>query len=554
MAPDTLTAPAARAVRRPGPYRLVTALTGHALRAFFRTPVAAFFTLVFPLSFLVIIGAMVGNEVVDPRHGIRVAQVLLPPFAVFGVAEAAFCMLAIDTALLRENGVLKRLRGTPAPSWTVLAGRIASAVVVSLLSVALLVGVGVSAYGVDIVWRKVPAALVTLVVGIACFAALGLALVALTRTSLAAQTLSNGLLIPLAFISNVFIVGATLPTALDRLGRALPLRHFADALAETFNPVRPGNGFSGDHLAVMAGWAVAGGLVAWWRFGWEPRQGGGAPAPQAVPAVAGRAGAALRVRRPGRPSTPALLRVQTGYALTGLRRDPLSVFFAALFPVLLLLLFPAVFRGVQIGGMRLADYMVPGMIAYAAAVTAYVNMPESIAQARQRGVLKRLRGTPLPTWAYLGGRVSAGLLVTTATAIILVAVASTAYDYRVDAARLPAAVAAFLLGLACFTALGFALVTVVPSAQTLTAVSLGTLLPLSFVSEVFIVGGELPRALQVVGDVFPLKHVVEALRAALGPGGPGAGFAWGHLAVVAAWTVAGALVASRMSWEPDRHG
>jgi ABC-type multidrug transport system permease subunit len=550
MVSDTLASPAVRAFRRASPYRLVAALTGHALRSFFRTPVAAFFTLVFPLVFLVIVGAIVGTDVVDAERGIRVAQFLVPPFAVFGVAEAAFCVLATDTALLRENGVLKRLRGTPTPAWIVLAGRIASAVVVSLLSVAVLVGVGVTAYGVDIVWHKIPAALVTLVVGIACFAALGLALVALTRTSLAAQTLSNGLLIPLAFISNVFVVGAKLPTALDWIGRALPLRHFADALAETFNPMHPGSGFSGADLAVMAGWAVAAAVVARWRFSWEPRQSRRGPAPETSPAVAGRIGGAVRALQPGRPSPPALLRIQGGYALTGLSRDPLSVFFAAVFPVLLLLLFPVLFRDFQIQGMRLVDYLVPGMITYAAAVTSYVNTPESIAQARERGVLKRLRGAPLPPWAYLGGRVAAALVVSIATATALVAVASIVYDYRLDPTRLPAALLAFLLGLACFTALGFALVTLVPSAQSLTAVSLGTLLPLSFVSDVFLVGGELPRALQLVGDVFPLKHVARALQAALRPDSIGAGIAWGHLAVIAAWTVAGVLVASRMSWEP----
>lgn len=97
-----------------------------------------------------------------------------------------------------------------------LASRICSAVLVSLACVAVLVGIGVTAYGVDMLWAKIPAALVTLVVGIGCFAALGLALVALTHTALAARTLSNGLLIPLAFIANVFIVGADLPETRSR--------------------------------------------------------------------------------------------------------------------------------------------------------------------------------------------------------------------------------------------------------------------------------------------------------------------------------------------------
>lgn len=554
MPTSTLDPPASATTgaRRPSSVQIIGALTGHALQAFLRTPIAAFFTLVFPLLMMVIVAAVVGDQVVDPVRGTRVTQYLVSPFAVFGVAEAAFCVLAIDMALLRENGVLNRLRGTPTPQWMVLASRIASAVIVALLCVGILLVVGVTVYGVQLSWAKTPAMLLTLVTGIACFACLGLALVALTRSALAAQTLSNGLLIPLAFISNVFIVGAALPAALERLGEALPLRHFADALALSFDPAYTGSAFSGPDLAVMAAWGVAGAAVATWRFGWEPRRGGRTEATGAEPGENGApavTGAALAVRRPGRPSALALLRGQSGYALTTLARDPLSVFFSLVFPVLLLLLFPVVFKGAQPLGMSIVDFMVPGMITYATAVTAYLSMPETVAQARDRGVLKRLTGTPLPRWAYLGGRLVATLLVATAAAVILVVVAALAYDYGVPLGQLPALIVAFLLGLACFTALGFALVAVVPSAQAMPAVALGTLLPLSFISDVFMIGtGELPPALRFVGDLFPLKHMARALQSALDP--VAGGFAWGNLAVIVAWTVAGLAIASRMSWEP----
>lgn len=191
-------------------------LTAHAVRAFLRTPISLFFTLAFPLAFLVIVSAIVGNQPTDA--GVPVAQFLVAPFAVFGVAQAAFCVLAIDTATLRESGILVRLRGAPVPPWTVLASRVAAAVLVSGLAVAILTAVGTGLYGVQVIWRKTPALLVTLLVGIACFAALGLALVSFTRTVLATQTLAQGLLVPLAFISDVFIVNANLPGWLDVTG------------------------------------------------------------------------------------------------------------------------------------------------------------------------------------------------------------------------------------------------------------------------------------------------------------------------------------------------
>ncbi|MFC4071870.1 ATP-binding cassette domain-containing protein, partial [Actinoplanes subglobosus] len=117
------------------------------------------------------------------------------------------------------------------------------------------------------IWRKVPALLLTLLLGIACCAALGLDLAASTRTVLAAQTLAQGVLISLAFISDVFLIGAALPRWLDVLGSLLPLKHFALAMSGTFEPTG-GAGFAVGHLMVLVGWTVAGMLVALARFSW----------------------------------------------------------------------------------------------------------------------------------------------------------------------------------------------------------------------------------------------------------------------------------------------
>jgi ABC-type multidrug transport system permease subunit len=407
--------------------------------------------------------------------------------------------------------------------------------------VLLLTGVGVFGYGVQLVWRKVPALTLTLLLGIACLAALGLALTSLTRTVLAAQTLAQGLLIPLAFISDVFIVGADLPRILEVTGSLLPLKHFARAMAETFHP-GPGYGFSPGHLAVLVAWAVAGAAVAVWRFGWSPR--GSVVVPR--PAPVGRTAPATTLsapRRPGRPSSAALLAGQIRYGLLGLRRDLLSVFFAVVFPALLLVLFPAVFGDAPVHGLEMAQYLLPGMITYAVAVAGYVNLAESLAAARAQGVLRRLRGTPLPTGLLLAGRVVSALLVGLLSAVLLCTVAVAALDVRVDPVRLPAVLLAVLLGGFCFAALGLAVVAVLRSARSVIAVTLGTLLPLSFVSEVFVVGdAAMPPWLSAIADVFPLRHLMEALLTATRPDVDGMGVAWAHLAVVAAWTVAAVAV------------
>jgi ABC-type multidrug transport system permease subunit len=193
--------------------------------------------------------------------------------------------------------------------------------------------------------------------------------------------------------------------------------------------------------------------------------------------------------------------------------------------------------------MTMAQYLLAGMTAYAVAVAGYVNLAESVANARAQGVLRRLRGTPLPTGMLIAGRVISALVVGLLSAVVLGTVAVAALDVRLDAARLPAALLAVVLGGVCFAALGLAVVALLRSARSVLAITLGTLLPLSFVSEVFVVGSApMPAWLVSVGNVFPLRHLVELLLAATRPGTDGSGVAWPHLAVVAAWTVAAVLV------------
>lgn len=206
--------------------------------------------------------------------------------------------------------------------------------------------------------------------------------------------------------------------------------------------------------------------------------------------VAGRSVATVTRTGAGHPSAGRLLAGQVRYALTGLGRERLPAFFAVVFPGILLVLFPAVLPPQTVHGMSMADAMLPGMMAYAVAVAGYVNLPEAVAQARGAGVLKRLRGTPLPPWSYLLGRLVSGLVVAAVAAIVLIGLAVLVNDYRVDADRLPAVAVGVLVTGVCFGSLGLLLLTLMPTARSVTAITLGTLVPLSFISDVFYVGGE----------------------------------------------------------------
>ncbi|HXV92744.1 MAG TPA: ABC transporter permease [Pseudonocardia sp.] len=531
---------------RPSPVRMVLAHARHASRAFLRTPIAAFFTLAFPLVWLVAITLITGNmTITTPVGSMRLAQVLTPVAAVFAAVMAAYTTPAIGIALARERGELKRLRGTPAPPWTFVAGRIVSAAGIALLGVLVMVAAGVLFYGVQIVWSALPAAVVTLLVGIACFAALGMAVAAVLPTSQMVQAFTTGTVIVLGFVSEMFTGDADLPPVLDAVGWIFPLRHFVTALRDTFIPFHAGTQFAWDHLAVMAAWGVAGVVVAARFFTWAPRREAARRPARTRPRTRPHPG----VTR-GRRSTAGLVTGQVGHAVRTEWRDVGSVFFAVAFPVLLLVLIGSIWRGALIGGLPLPQVLAPGMAVYGAAITAFANMPETTATARDRGVLKRLSGTPLPMWAYVTGRVGAALSTALVTLVLVVAVGVPLFGIEVSPRGLPALALTFVLGTACLAALGLALVALTPNAKTVSVAGLGILLPLAILSGLFPLGPEEPPVVRAIASVFPLQHFGDALDEAL-RATTWFPVAWHHLAVMLAWGVAGALVAARfLSVEP----
>ncbi len=540
---------------RPSSLSLTWGQFRYCTRSYWRSPVAAFFTLVFPTTFLVVISAIAGNAILDERSGIRLAQFLAPVFAVFGICMASFVSLALGVAYSREAGVLKRLRATPLPPWIHIAGRIATAMFVSLIALLLLVGVGVAFYGVEIVWRTVPAVLLTVIVGVFCFAALGLAAVAIAPTPGATQALTNGGLILLAFISDVFIV--ELPDWLGQVGWAFPLKHFVNAVADGFNPFLTGSGIYWDHLAVMSAWGALGVVVALRFFTWEPHPARRRRAVTAA-AVEPATGAVRELSPPtrvGSPSRSTLLLGQVRYSTTGLLRDPMSVFFAVAFPVILLVFFSAIYGSEATwGGLPLPQYLAAAFSVYGVAVMSYVNLSGGVVDDRSRGVLKRLRSTPLPPWAYITGRIGAALVLGLLTVVLVFGIGAVFFGVRVGPVALIVSVLVYVVIIGCAAALGMLLASLVDSPQTAIALALATLLPLSMISDIFVNAPNLPPTLSTIAWTFPLRHM--SWVAAQTSSGAAIGSAWAmHMAVIALWGAAAALLSWRLfRWEPRRRG
>ena len=236
-------------------------------RAFWRNPAAAFFTFAFPLIFMFVFQAIFGNQVED--NGFTAAAFYTPAIVAFSIINACFTSLAMTTVSVREDGILKRIRGTPMPPGVYLAARICHSVLVGLLLVVVVSAFGALVYNVAFPWSELPVLLLTLLLGSACFCALGLAVTGLVPNERAAPAVVNAIILPLLFISDVFL---HIPSdnLLAKIADVFPVRHFAVALQAIWTPQMVGP-LDPIDLVWLAGWAVVGLLLALRTFSWEPR-------------------------------------------------------------------------------------------------------------------------------------------------------------------------------------------------------------------------------------------------------------------------------------------
>ena len=240
-------------------------------KTFWRDPASVFFTVLLPLIFLFIFATIFGNDTIEELGGIKTSTYYVPSIITLAVVSATMVSPAISLTQDRENGVLKRVRGTPLPSWVFIAGRVGNAVVISLLMAVVLTLIGRVAYDVAIPDSTLPAALLTLVVGAAAFNCIGIALTVAIPSRDAAPAVTNAVALPLYFISGIFIPETEIPDGVLHVADAFPFRHFFDALFEAFDPATTGSGLEPGNLAVVVLWGVAALLVAARWFRWTPR-------------------------------------------------------------------------------------------------------------------------------------------------------------------------------------------------------------------------------------------------------------------------------------------
>jgi ABC-2 type transport system permease protein len=228
-------------------------------KMFWRNPSAAFFNFLLPLLFLVLLCAVLTKQ--SDR------DVIVPGIAGMAVLATTFSALAYNVVFLREQGILKRMRGTPLPSGAYLAGIAGNAIMNTAVQIVLIALAGKAFYGID--WpRDVPLLLLYVVLGVVCFASLGVALAHAIPTFEAATVYVNMIFLPVVFIS---IDARHDPQFLKGIAEALPLAHLVDGLSTA---IVSGGGIGGlwSSIGVLIVWTVLGVTLAIRGFSWEQRR------------------------------------------------------------------------------------------------------------------------------------------------------------------------------------------------------------------------------------------------------------------------------------------
>jgi len=264
-------------VRRP--LLASVSLVGHQFRfdllSFMRSRQARWATVIMPVLFLVIFVMLFGNGMVPMPSGILVkeATYYIPGFTAFGIISAAYGSLLVTVVRQREEGILKRRRATPIPALVPIAGRALVAVVSAFFMCALLLAIGAVFYGSPLPSHTIPGVALTTAVGAISFCCVGFAVSTFVRSSDAAQPMVQLTLLPLSFISGIFVPLTNVPGWLADVSSAFPARPLADSLRACFDPATTGAGINGGDLLVLGAWAAGGLLVALLRFRWVPRGG-----------------------------------------------------------------------------------------------------------------------------------------------------------------------------------------------------------------------------------------------------------------------------------------
>ncbi len=306
---------------------------------------------------------------------------------------------------------------------------------------------------------------------------------------------------------------------------------------------------------------------------WRDRRAAGASASGAVggaPALAGHSSvggpdvAAITTRYADASAGPspaargklALLAHETRFALLASARNPRARFFTFLFPIILLVVFIGVFGHsghtiVEGHVVKLSVFFTGGILALSVITSSYAGLLMTVITARENGVFKRRRATPVPPAVLIAGNVIATIAIAVAMTAILLLIARAGYSISIPFAALVSTFITVVVGTIAFACVGYAVAGMISSIDAAQPIAQATMLPLYFISGVWIPTDNLSHGLRDVASVFPVEHLASSFHKATVATSFSTAFSATDLLALAAWAIAaGTFAAMRFSWLP----
>jgi ABC-2 type transport system permease protein len=227
-------------------------------RAYWRNRGRGVFTFLFPIMFLAIFASLDKGQTISTRGDIAFNDFFVPGILAYGIIATTFINLAIGTAILRDQGILKRMQGTPLPRWGYVLARIGSAFIVMLAMTIVVLGLGAAVWGLSFRFGALPGLVVSLLLGTACFTTIGIGITQFIPNAEAGPVVVNLAVLPLTFISNIWFPIDSLPQVLKTIAGIFPIKALASSLQYVFDPRYHGAGLNGTDLWVLTIWTVLG--------------------------------------------------------------------------------------------------------------------------------------------------------------------------------------------------------------------------------------------------------------------------------------------------------
>lgn len=273
---DGTTAPAPR----PGAVRIGISRAGIELKEFFRERDSMVFTFLFPVIMLFIFGSVFSDQ--ELPGGVTFTQYFTAGMIASGVVLSSFQQLAISIAVERDDGMLKRLRGTPMPPAAYFLGKVGMVLVTSVVQSAVLLAVGALLFGLDLptapgLWLRFAW---IFALGTAAGTLVGIAYSSVPRSARSAGAVVSPVVVVLQFISGVFFTFNSLPDWMQNVAALFPLKWLTQGMRSVFLP----DSFAAQEVTgswelsrtalVLAAWAVIGLVLCLRTFRWQRRDAG----------------------------------------------------------------------------------------------------------------------------------------------------------------------------------------------------------------------------------------------------------------------------------------